>query len=167
MKRHPALRDLSDDHHLGLVHAHRLLKAAAPDSADRPMTIDRFLSFWESHMSLHFQAEEDALLPVALRHGFDAAGSPVDQMLVQHARIRGLVMDLQESHGAGGAKGDTLRTLGALIDEHIRLEERVIFPDIENALSEASLSEIELLVRRIEAPIHAAACDAGAAPTQE
>ncbi|MDQ2733196.1 MAG: hemerythrin domain-containing protein, partial [Armatimonadota bacterium] len=89
MKRHPALRDLSDDHHLGLVHAHRLIKAAVPGTPDRGPTIQNFLNFWESHMSLHFEAEEDALLPVALRHGFLACSSPLDQMLVQHARIRG------------------------------------------------------------------------------
>jgi hypothetical protein len=63
-------------------------------------------------------------------------------MLVQHARIRGLVMGLGDEVGVGGAQPGPLEGIGELLEDHIRLEERQVFPMIEEALSEEALEEV-------------------------
>ena len=49
MKRHPALRALSSDHHQGLVQARRLVRAAEEAPLDAPVLTQAaaaFLEFW-------------------------------------------------------------------------------------------------------------------------
>ncbi len=52
-------------------------------------------------------------------------------MLVQHARIRGLVMELGDQVVDGEVRPETLQSIGELLETHIRLEERQVFPLIE------------------------------------
>ena len=89
MKRHPSLREFSDDHHQGLVHARRLRKAASGEGDNSADTARNFLEFWQSDTSLHFRKEEEVLLPVLARYGGDLGEQPLLQMLTQHALIRG------------------------------------------------------------------------------
>ncbi len=139
MKRTPELRTLSEDHHHGLVHARRLRRAAgyAPEA-----TAKAFLDFWQKDTSIHFRKEEEVLLPVVARHGGDVSREPLVEMLSQHARIRGLVMRLSDEVESGGFRPETLREIGELLEEHIRLEERVVFPLVEESLPGAALAEL-------------------------
>ena len=83
------------------------------------------------------------LLPALARYGQDVLGwGPVVDMLVQHARIRGLVMGLGDEVGVGGAQPGPLEGIGELLEDHIRLKERQVFPMIEEALSEEALEEV-------------------------
>ena len=112
MKRHPDLRTFSDDHHQSLVRARRLRRAAAGEEAEPADAARSFLEFWRRETSLHFREEEEVLLPVLARYGGDLSQRSVVDMLAQHARIRGLAMQLSDELGRGGALEDTLRTLG-------------------------------------------------------
>src|SRR5215210_4377232 len=142
MKRHPGLREFSDDHHQGLVHA-RLLRRAASGDEGVPTEVARgFLEFWQKDTSGHFRKEEEVLLPVLARYGGDVGQEPVVEMLGQHARIRGLVMQLSDEVTDGGVQPATLRSIGELLEAHIRLEERQVFPVIEEALPEEALEEV-------------------------
>src|SRR5215210_220730 len=97
MKRHPSLRKFSDDHHQGLVNARRLRRAASGEGASSAANTARdFLEFWQRDTSLHFRKEEEVLLPVLARYGGDVGERPLLQMLTQHARIRGLAMQLSD-----------------------------------------------------------------------
>lgn len=71
---------------------------------------------------------------------------PVAEMLVQHARIRGLAMQLGEEAGRDEVRVETLRELGERLEAHIRLEERVVFPMIEENLPERALHEFASLL---------------------
>jgi hemerythrin-like domain-containing protein len=71
-------------------------------------------------------------------------------MLTQHARIRGLVMQLDDELEGEGIREDTLRKLGERLEAHIRLEEREVFPFIEEALSEAALREVTARLKAFE-----------------
>jgi hemerythrin-like domain-containing protein len=82
------------------------------------------------------------LLPVLARYGGDLAREPLVEMLVQHARIRGLVMQLSDEVTDGVARPETLRGIGELLEAHIRLEERQVFPMIEETLSTDALGEV-------------------------
>jgi hemerythrin-like domain-containing protein len=142
MKRHPSLRVFSDDHHQGLVHARQLRKAASGEGADSAATARTFLDFWQRDTSRHFRKEEEVLLPVLARYGGDFGEQPLLQMLTQHALIRGLAMQLSDEFGQDKIREDTLRNLGEYLEAHIRLEEREVFPLIEQTLPEHALQEV-------------------------
>lgn len=142
MKRHPDLREFSDDHHQGLVNALRLKRTAAGDGVISEEVARAFLKFWQEDTSIHFRKEEEVLLPVMARHGGDLEQDSVIQMLLQHARIRGLVMQISEELDLGDIQRETLQALGEQLETHIRLEERVLFPAIEESLSEEALDEV-------------------------
>jgi hemerythrin-like domain-containing protein len=66
----------------------------------------------------------------------------VVEMLEDHARIRGLVMRLSDEVAGGNVRPETLSEIGDRLEAHIRLEERVIFPMVEESLPEAGLTEL-------------------------
>jgi|SRR5215207_3123386 len=143
MKRTPELRTLSEDHHHGLVHARRLRRAAEGDEITSAESTARdFLDFWQKDTALHFRKEEEVLLPVMARYGGDISREPVVEMIEDHARIRGLVMQLSDEAIGGNVRLETLHEIGERLEAHIRLEERVVFPLIEESLSEAALREL-------------------------
>lgn len=143
MNRAPELRMLSEDHHHGLVHACRLKKAALGDPEHPARATARaFLDFWREETSIHFRKEEEVLLPVMTRHGADITREPLVQMLIQHAEIRGLVMRLGDEIIAGYVSPEIPQELGKRLEEHIHLEERVVFPLVEESLSGPALAEL-------------------------
>ncbi len=58
----------------------------------------------------------------------DLEAEPIREMVADHARIRGLVMTLLEDDRSGEVSPDTLRKIGERLEDHIRLEERRVFP---------------------------------------
>lgn len=150
MKRTPELRTLSEDHHHGLVQARRLRRAAEGD--DPPgKTAGDFLDFWQRDTAIHFRKEEEVLLPVTARHGVDVTRDAVVEMLEDHAFIRGLVMRLSDEVVGGTVRAETLRELGERLEAHIRLEERVVFPYLEESLPEIALEELAARLETKEA----------------
>jgi len=143
MKRAPELRTLSEDHHHGLVHARRLRRTTEADEADSAVVVARgFLDFWQMDTALHFRKEEEVLLPVMARYGEAISREPLVEMLEDHARIRGLVMQLSDEAIGGNVRLETLHEIAERLEAHIRLEEGVVFPLIEESLSEAALTEL-------------------------
>jgi hemerythrin-like domain-containing protein len=151
VKRHPALRDLSSDHHQGLVHARRLKQAAeslgdpTTPPIDAAQTAAEFLTFWDEHTTSHFREEDEVMLPAFSRYG-DPAQAPILRMMLEHIQIRRLVDDLRRELAAAGPTLDTMQTLGELFRAHIRYEEDVVFPLIESAMPEPALLELATLL---------------------
>lgn len=52
MKRHPDLREFSDDHHQGLVNALRLKRAASGEGVTPEKAARTFLKFWREDTSV-------------------------------------------------------------------------------------------------------------------
>jgi iron-sulfur cluster repair protein YtfE (RIC family) len=124
MKRSEALTPLSHDHHHGLFAAQRLTRATPETAAAaRP----EFLAFWEDEGRQHFRLEEEVLLPAWARYG-DAGHEAVVRMLVEHVELRSRADALAADPAPGP---DALHDLGRRLQEHIRHEERVLFPLIE------------------------------------
>src|SRR4051795_7371984 len=134
MKRHRALVKLSHDHQHGLAAAHTLRHAAETDCAPARVA---FLVFWRNEGATHFQIEERILLPAL--HGLDAGHEPVNRVLAEHAEIRRRAADLSDE---APPAVDDLRSLGSLLERHIRYEERVLFPLIETSLDDAQLTAL-------------------------
>jgi hemerythrin-like domain-containing protein len=143
MKRSPALAPLSRDHHHGLVVAQRLARASE-ESADAARA--EFLRFWEAEGRTHFQVEEELLLPAFERHG-SADHQAVVRVLVEHVEIRRRAADLEADPSIAP---DRLHDLGIRLQRHIRHEERVLFPLIEEALPEDELAELATSIERAE-----------------
>jgi hypothetical protein len=60
-------------------------------------------------------------------------------MLLEHVLIRAKVAEIGEMPHPPAAE---LARLGYWLDNHVRLEERILFPLIEDALPEAALSRL-------------------------
>jgi hemerythrin-like domain-containing protein len=149
MKRSPELRDLSEAHHYGLVAARALRRAAA---GEQPLeeAIAGFLTAWRDEIRLHFRQEEEVLLPEYAR-----AVPPDDPLILrtvtEHVALRRAVGDLENA--SGDRRAELAARIGQALDDHIRFEERVLFPAIESALAGAPL---EALGHRLEATRQAA-----------
>ena len=131
VKRHPALEQLSRDHHVALVAAERL-KRATEQNAEEARSA--FLRYWQSDGREHFREEEEVLLPAFAR--FADPGVPIiARALIDHVRIRRLALDV-----AGDSPDlELLRTLGMRLEQHVRREERELFPLIEQVVPESEL----------------------------
>src|SRR2546423_1635131 len=114
MKRHPSLRDLSSDHHHGLVWARRLLQVSQTSTNSQALADEAargFLGFWAAHTNRHFREEEEVLLPAFARFG-DPSRPEVVRVLVEHVRIRRLVNDLQGQLEGGASSLQTMGEIG-------------------------------------------------------
>jgi hemerythrin-like domain-containing protein len=138
MKRAQALRQLSRDHHKALFVAQRLRRV---ERSDVEACALEFLDFWRSHGHRHFQVEEEVLLP-AYERVASAEEEPVVRVLTDHMTIRRRAADVE----AGARSVGPLQELGSILEGHVRHEERVLFPLIEEALPAA---ELETLAREI------------------
>lgn len=141
MQRHPALVGLSEEHHHGLVWSRRLSRLSEGE-ADSPVkeVIREFLGVWDQEINPHFRREEEILLPVFARTDHYWAEG-IQEMLRQHVELRRNVWLLREDPGPA-----IIQHTGDLLQEHIRLEERDVFPLIQKEADEPLLARIgELL----------------------
>jgi iron-sulfur cluster repair protein YtfE (RIC family) len=143
MKRDKTLIDLSRDHQHALAVALELKRATAETAAAARAT---FASFWEAEGARHFRIEEEILLPAFARRR-SPEHEAVVQVLVEHVDIRRRASDLQRADVPVAAD---LHALGERLDRHIRHEERVLFPLIEQALAPADLTELAAALEEAE-----------------
>lgn len=140
MKRAEALRPLSREHLVALITAKRLKEAGDLEEASRA-----FLDFWEGDGARHFRVEEEVLLPGwALHAEVDRDG--VRRMLEEHLAIRRGALRLE----AGEATLEEARQLGVLLHDHVRFEERQLFPLVEEALDSAALDRLAAAIEAAE-----------------
>lgn len=132
MKRDRRLQGLSSEHHQALVLARSLeglVSSGDPDAEAARALAARF----DAELAPHFQIEETLLLP-ALR----AAGETalVARTEADHAFLRAQAAAAALGHGEGlGAFAERLR-------EHVRFEERELFPRCEELVPGALLDEV-------------------------
>ena len=153
MKRHPALIPLSRDHHDGLVQAVRLRRAAAGGDASARLSAAReFVEFFRNEERVHLRDEEEELFPLFLRH-VGSQPAPLRQARLQHVQLEGLALTLEISVAAGIVERGRLDAVGELLDAHIRLEERQLFPLIEELVPDDELRRLGLASRDVTCAI--------------
>jgi iron-sulfur cluster repair protein YtfE (RIC family) len=141
MRRHSALAPLSHDHHHALVAARRVRQAAAePEAA--AAAASSFLDFFAEETIRHFREEEELLFPLIVP--FDEARELLVEALLQHQRLHSLVLQLHHRAESDAGYADLMREAGELLEGHIRLEERGLFPLIERLLESDELAELAL-----------------------
>jgi len=144
-KRHPSLVSLSQDHHHGLALALRLRqgdKALLNDgwTHDRAEQAVRTRKFYMEGLRPHFKAEEEVLFPL-MRSMLEQCSVLIDKLVTQHRELEQLISSLS---APGKSLDGILVALGTLLDEHIRLEERQLFPQYEKGIPE----ELKMKVQR-------------------
>jgi hemerythrin-like domain-containing protein len=142
MKRTPALQALSRDHQHGLAVALTLKRATAETAGGAR---DEFLDFWTGEGEAHFAVEEAVLLPAFAAHA-TSDHEAIVRVLVEHVDIRRRAAEL----AAGDPDQEALRALGELLGHHIRHEERVLFPLIEDALPPDELERLAAALQEAE-----------------
>jgi hypothetical protein len=141
VKRSPALSPLSREHLAALLVAKALREASEPEPATA-----KALDFWRSEGAVHFRVEEEVLLPGwALEAEVDRDG--VNRMLLEHLAIRAAVIRVSR----GKASLADLHELGQMLHDHVRYEERFLFPLIEKALDDRALARLGAAIEAAEA----------------
>lgn len=144
MRRSEALRTLSHQHHQGLFAALQL-KRARPETAAAARTT--FLDFFDGEGARHFRLEEGLLLPAYARH-VEVDEPAIVRVLTDHVDLRRRGQDLEADPNPDPA---ALRALGDRLERHIRFEERVLFPIIEEVLPADELERLAVAIQRAEA----------------
>jgi hemerythrin-like domain-containing protein len=135
MKRHQQLQSLSREHHNGLL-ASLLLKKGIAKNAD-PDTMAAFIvDFWKNDLAIHFEKEETVLLPALRYTSFDE--NLKECLLKEHKLLRSHVHALQHKEPTVLLIND----FAELLEQHIRFEERIFFPEAEKKLTEEQLQQI-------------------------
>jgi hemerythrin-like domain-containing protein len=143
LKRSEFLQNLSREHHRGLFVALQLRRATRASMTDAR---GAFLQFWHSEGGQHFRVEEKVLLPAYARHRPPDEPAVV-RVLTDHVDLRRRAAEMEASRAPSLTD---VHELGERLAQHIRHEERVLFPAIEAALSDAELSELARALERAE-----------------
>lgn len=129
LKRDPALRHLSHDHHQGLLLCWKIRQGFK--FGIEPLRIKVYcLWFWENYLEAHFEEEEKVVFPV-----LSDEEPLIKQVLSEHKRLRKLFLSWT----------DPEKTLGQIEEElerHIRFEERMLFPVIQE---KATIEQLEII----------------------
>ncbi len=130
MKRHESIVALSREHHFGLLFCWKI-RQGIKNQVPAERILPYIAYFWKQHLKSHFD-EEETLLFAPLKDDL------VAQAIGEHRHIRSLVETL--SQGNENPTPDSLLSLADAVDNHIRFEERTLFPHIEKALPEDQLA---------------------------
>lgn len=148
MRRHPSLLPLSADHHHGLALALRCRKQAL--GRIKPMGIqglreraDEVKGFFSKNLERHFEAEEKILFPM-MASCVPESQSLIQRLIEDHRKMRAAMRNLRGA--AGMAK--ILFDFGDLLEEHIRREERELFPLFERYVTQEDAGRIKSEIER-------------------
>ena len=141
MKRHNALQPLSRDHHSSLILA-QLLKRGAPEYKGMPVTTearaDYARLYYRDDLLAHFLLEEETV--IKLIKGINGELDELcEEIITEHKTLRALFETISSTPDLQ----THLDKLGHALEQHIRKEERIFFPMIQELCNEEQLIEIE------------------------
>ncbi len=129
MQRHSSIIPLSRDHHTGLLCCWKL-RQGIRKSIQTERLAAYLLYFWNTHLIKHFR-EEEALL-------FNNIDDPLcSQAVGQHEELKILASKIKST-----AITEEIAQFADLLEHHIRFEERVVFPHLENSFTQEKLAGI-------------------------
>jgi hemerythrin-like domain-containing protein len=130
MKRNENIAPLSRDHHSGLLCCWKLRQGITHGVA--PQRMKEYVKwYWAHHLEQHFLQEETLL--------FNTIAHPqCEEALQQHRLIKKMISDLHSED----PEPATFTLFADTLDNHIRFEERILFPILEKELPEPLLQNI-------------------------
>ncbi|HSF52952.1 MAG TPA: hemerythrin domain-containing protein [Algoriphagus sp.] len=129
LKRHPALQHLSHDHHQGLLLCWKI-RQGFKFGIEPPRMKVYCEWFWENYLNAHFEEEEKVIFPV-----LSEEDPLIKQAISEHKRLRKLFASWEDP-------GKTLGQIEEELEQHIRFEERLLFPVIQETASAEQLDTI-------------------------
>ena len=130
IKRSVQLQPLSREHHEGLLFAWKI-RQGLKNGTDVSL-MGRFVQwFWDTHLDHHFRQEEQVLMSLL----------PGDALLArmqdEHQEIEALLHINQSIPDPA-----LLEQIAQQVNDHIRFEERELFPHIEQSITEEQLNQV-------------------------
>lgn len=129
MKRNENLVPLSREHRFGLLCVWKIRQGVSK-GVDYRRILNYINYFWKESLSRHFETE-DRVLPEMENAILQ------NQMEQEHSQIRKLI-----SHINASDDKQLLLDFANALQNHIRFEERVVFPEYEQNLSDEQMTEI-------------------------
>jgi len=143
MKRNQNLVELSRDHHQGLLLGWKIkqgFKYQVPLDE-----IKKYIIYFANEALFpHFEEEEKQVLIY-----LEATNTYYQRTLAEHREIRELIAEIQANESLTEA---LFLNLADKIHDHIRFEERELFPYLETTLSDVQLDEIGKLISSVHQP---------------
>ena len=139
IKRSAQLKTLSRDHHIGLLFAWKIKEGLSKNVA--PQRLKNYVNFFfENHLKIHFRDEE-----VLLFNRID------DNVCIQAKKEhQQLLRQLVNINNASPDNQDVYLELVKILNEHIRFEERVVFPRLEEILPISTLNLVNDFLEKDE-----------------
>jgi hemerythrin-like domain-containing protein len=141
MKRHETLAPLSRDHHEALILA-QLLKKGAPVYKNLPAGPNEkaayAVNFYINHLEKHF-LQEEIMLQKVKTYNRDIEKLR-EEIINEHQYLKTIFLSLDKTDNLSV----TLDILGRALENHIRKEERILFPLIEQHCPDGILDTLVL-----------------------
>lgn len=145
--RHETLIPLTHDHHHALAQARRLLDVEGmEDQTDRRNLTNDFVNFYFGRAVRHFHEEEELFFAPLI--DIPEARDLVLRAVADHLRLHALVRGIRRQSASGEADQQRLNEISRLLTEHVRFEEKELFPLIERLIPEAELQDLATTGRR-------------------
>lgn len=135
IKRSKELVPLSKDHHEGLLFGWKI-KQGLRNGADTQLISKYIQWFWENDLQEHFRKEEQVLAVHLPREN-----ELVQRMFAEHEEVEALI-----HINAMIVDEDIFVQIADKISEHIRFEERVLFPFAEQTIPQEELTIIHIAI---------------------
>jgi hemerythrin-like domain-containing protein len=132
MKRDVRLHGLSSDHHRALVLVRRIREAVKHHHADAAF-VTSLHDAYQAELRPHFAVEEELLIPALAKA---CQSDIVSRVLSEHGQLS------QRLDEARAGQLDALEQFAALLEVHIRFEERELFPLCEAVLDASVLDAV-------------------------
>lgn len=148
MKRHPALIQLSKDHHQGLLLAQVLImkdKAYPGYPFDLEGKAEYTIAFFKTELIKHFRIEEEILFPL-VRSLNDILDNLINELISEHQKFFELIQLIKDNRSSF----DNLYKIGTLLESHIRKEERQLFEMIQELADEKLMTDIKEKIENYE-----------------
>lgn len=132
IQRHSSIAQFSREHHFGLLLGYKIKQGLRYEVT--PERIRAYILYaFDKEIMHHFEEEERVLFPA-----LPGNNELIVTALEQHTAIRNLLINISSDK----FEKDQLSEMAALIEEHIRFEERQLFNYLQDNLEEATLNEI-------------------------
>ncbi len=137
MKRSLELTTLSREHHQSLRLANHCLHTAATGDREKCIALSgHILSIFDEELDRHFRNEEAGIFSITatMQGKIHDLGT---QLTEEHKQMRAMAAGMQQGNC------DDLAAFGRLLKSHTRLEERELFPLVEEQFSNRQLAQVE------------------------
>jgi iron-sulfur cluster repair protein YtfE (RIC family) len=133
IKRNEHIASLSREHHFSLLFGWKIKNGIKFNI--EPKRIAKYaIHFWEHNLQVHFQQEEETLFSFC-------NDELIERALSEHVLIRQTIEQIKSTTNEIDLTTH-LAAIAELVTNHVRFEERLLFPHLENILTAEQLKNI-------------------------